>query len=312
MRIMTLDAIKEKLKQVNLTSFIEQGFIAYSQGRAIVPPVGELVFKNPPGDVHIKYGYLVDDDYYVIKVASGFYDNPKLGLPSSQGLMLLFDQKTGVLLAILNDEGFLTDIRTAVAGAIVAKYLAPRVINKIGIVGTGTQARAQLEFLKTITLCKEVVVFGRSVDNLLKFQCDMQNAGFNIQITQTIEELTASCNFIVTTTASTSPVLFAKQIKKGTHITAVGADTPHKQELDDAIFSMADVIVTDSVSQCIERGDIAHAIRNKIIKRDQLIELGNIISGECKGRVHDEQITVADLTGLAVQDIQIAKAVYES
>jgi len=140
----------------------------------------------------------------------------------------------------------------------------------------------------------------------------MENKGFQVTPTRTIEELTSFCNFIITTTPSTSPLLFANQIQKGTHITAVGADSPHKQELDENIFKNADVIVADSIKQCVERGEIAHAIYKKIINEKQLVELGNIISGKNMGRIDDQQITIADLTGLAVQDIQIAKSVFEA
>lgn len=312
MKIISLHQIKETLKFIDFISEIEKGFDAYSQGNAVVPPVGELIFKNPPGDVHIKYGYIVDDDYYVVKIASGFYENPKLHLPSSNGLMLLFSQKTGELLSILLDEGHLTDLRTAAAGAIAAKYLTPSYVNRIGIIGTGTQARLQLNLLQKIIPCKDVIVFGRDHNKLLNFQMDMQQNGFSVAVTQTLEDVISSCNFLVTTTSSSLPILFASQIRKGTHITAVGADTPHKQELDENIFGIADIIVTDSIAQCVERGDISHAIKNKIIGTDKLIELGSIIAGACKGRSNDAQITVVDLTGVAVQDIKIAKAVYEA
>jgi len=135
MQILTLDQIKSALPSVDLMGEIESGFIAYSRGRAVVPPVGELVMQDPPGGVHIKYGYLMGDEYYVIKIASGFYENAKLNLPSSNGLMLVFSQKSGALEAVLLDQGHLTDIRTAVAGAIAAKYLAPSNIERIGIAG---------------------------------------------------------------------------------------------------------------------------------------------------------------------------------
>ncbi len=312
MKIINLNQIKEIIKSIDFIPEIEKGFVAYSQGNAVVPPVGELIFKKPPGDVHIKYGYIVNDDYYVIKIASGFYENPKLQLPSSNGLMLLFSQKTGELLTILLDEGYLTDLRTAAAGAIVAKYFAPRLVNNIGIIGTGIQAKLQLQFLKTVVPCQDVIVFGRNDNNLLKFKAEMQNFGFKVKTTKSIDDITSNCNLIVTTTPSSSPILFADNIKKGTHITAIGADTPHKQELDENIFNIADVIVADSIPQCIERGDISHAIKNKIITPSQIIELGNIIFGKYQGRRNDTQITIADLTGLAVQDIKIAKAVYEA
>lgn len=310
MNIIYLDEIKQCLEQIDIIPMIEEGFIAYSKGEAIIAPVGELLFNNPPGDVHIKSGYFLGDDYYVIKVASGFYENPKLNLPSSNGLILIFSQKTGALCCILLDEGYLTDLRTAAAGAIVAKYLAPRVVNKIGIVGTGTQAKLQLHYLKNIMDCRDVVVYGRREHHLSQFKIEMECGGFQVKPTQSLDEVTSSCNFIITTTPATSPLLFANQIKQGTHITAVGADSPQKQELDENIFKNADVIVADSIKQCVERGDIAHAIHKRIIDEGELIELGTIICGQNKGRVNEQQITIADLTGIAVQDIQIAKSIY--
>ena len=116
-KIFNLDQIKAALINIDPVQAIEEGFVAYSRGKVVVPPVGEMIFKNPPGDVHIKYGYIVDDDYYVIKIASGFYENVKLGLPSTNGLMLVFDQRTGELASVLLDEGYLTEVRTAAAGA---------------------------------------------------------------------------------------------------------------------------------------------------------------------------------------------------
>ena len=167
MEILSLKQIKTALPSVDLFSEIEAGFEAYSQDKAVVPPVGELVMKDPPGDVHIKYGYIAGDDYYVIKIASGFYENAALGLPTGNGMMLLFRQSTGEPLAVLQDEAYLTDIRTAVAGAIAARYLAPDEVSRIGIIGTGTQARLQLEYLQPVSDCREVLVWGRSDDKLV-------------------------------------------------------------------------------------------------------------------------------------------------
>ena len=116
--------IEDALQRVDVTTAIEEGFVAYSRGKVVVPPVGELVFEDPPGDVHIKYGYIKDDDYFVIKVASGFYGDVDTGLPPYDGLMLVFSQKTARLECILLDECYLTNVRTAAAGAVVAKYLA--------------------------------------------------------------------------------------------------------------------------------------------------------------------------------------------
>lgn len=312
MDVIGLDRIKEAVQTIDLLPVIEAGFVAYAAGKAVVPPVGELVFREPPGDVHIKYGYLTDDAYYVIKIASGFYENPALNLPSSNGLMLLFSRQTGALSCILMDEGYLTDLRTAVAGAIAARYLAPRRVHRIGVVGTGTQARLQLRYLTRVTDCRDAVVWGRQQDRLMRYREDMTAEGFTIAMTQDMDDVAASCNLIVTTTASTTPLIQAGQLRRGTHVTAVGADTPEKQELDPALLGEADLVVADSRAQCVVRGEIAHAVRGGVLDRQDLVELGEILAGSARGRTSDDQITVADLTGVAVQDIQIAKAVYEA
>ena len=308
MKILSLDQIKSALPSVDLMGEIEEGFIAYSQGRAVVPPVGELVMQDPPGDVHIKYGYITGDDYYVIKIASGFYENYKLELPSGDGLMLVFSQKTGKLEAVLLDEAYLTDVRTAVAGAITAKYLAPSKVERIGIVGTGMQARLQLEYLAPITECRDVLAWGRSEDKLAEYKKDMAAQGFEVATTTDAESMLASCNLIVTTTPATEPLL-SGPVQAGTHISAIGSDTPEKQELDAGILRQADLVVADSIVQCLVRGEIHQAMKSDAISESDLVELGSIIAGDAPGRTSDEQITVADLTGVAVQDIQISKAV---
>lgn len=312
MKILNLEKIMAALPAIDLMQEIEAGFVAYSAGKAVVPPVGELVMRDPPGDVHIKYGYLVGDDFYVVKIASGFYENPQRGLPSSNGLMLLFNQKTGEPCGVLLDEGHLTDVRTAVAGAIAAKYLAPSEVVGIGVFGTGIQARLQLQYLAPVTACRRVVVWGRSQEKLEQYQSDMTACGFEVTTTTDSASVLANCNLIVTTTPATQPVLaWRADINHGMHITAVGSDTPHKQELDLATLGGADLIVADSLSQCITRGEIHHALLHETIRKDDLVELGDIITGKSAGRRSDDQLTIADLTGVAVQDIQIAKAVYE-
>jgi ornithine cyclodeaminase len=270
--------------------------------------VGELLLEG--GDVHIKYGYIKDDEYYVIKVASGFYNNPSLGLPSGNGLMLLFRQETGELAGALFDEGYLTDVRTAVAGAIAARYLAPKNIRRIGIVGTGTQARLQLQYTAGVTECRDVLAWGRGQDRLEQYRADMSRAGFEVDTTMDAAEVAKTCDLIVTTTPATRPLLRAGDVRPGTHITAVGSDTPHKQELDSAILARAHAVVADSVEQCLVRGEIHKAIEAGHIDRDGLVELGDVIAGRARGRSAGDQITVADLTGVAVQDIKIAEAVY--
>ncbi len=311
-RIITRAEIDAALHGVDLLPRIETAFVAYATGKAVVPPVGELLLPDAQGDVHIKYGYIVGEPYYVIKVASGFYGNPEKGLPSSNGLMLVFSHGTGELLGILLDEGHLTDLRTGAAGAIAAKYLAPKTVRRIGVVGTGTQARYQLRMLQPVTPCRDVLVWGRHPERLARYREEMEAEGFRVQTTFEVRDVMATCELIVTATASRAPLLLRDQLRPGVHITAVGADSPGKQELDPLILRGADVVVADSLSQCLERGEIAHAVRSRCVRPDDVVELGAVIAGTATGRTSDEEISVADLTGVAVQDIEIARTVFEA
>jgi len=309
--IFNLEQIKKALQHVDVTDAIEQGFVAYSRGEVVVPPVGELVFHDPPGDVHIKYGYIEGDDHFVIKVASGFYENVKLGLPAADGLMLVFSQKTAQLECILLDECFLTNVRTAAAGAVAAKYLAPSTVARIGVFGAGVQGRMQVEALLPITDCRDVIVWGRNDEEVETYRETMSPHGLNLETTLVADEIAATCNLIVTATPSHTPLLRADQIKQGTHITAMGSDTQEKNELEPAILRNADLVVADSIEQCRVRGEIYHALEAGELADGVVHELGNVISDPTLHRSSDSQITVADLTGVAVQDIQISKAVYQ-
>ncbi len=312
MQIFTLKQIKGVLEQIDITSSIEEGFVAYSQGKVVVPPVGEMVFENPPADVHIKYGYIKGDDYFAIKIASGFYENFKINLPTSDGLILLFSQRDGTLVSILLDECYLTDVRTAVAGQVVAKYMAPSKIDCIGVFGTGVQGKMQVEYLKSVVDCTDIMVCGRTQNNFDSYKRHMEKFGYTVQTTLNPIEVTEKCRLIITATPSKTPLIDVKQIKPGTHITAMGSDTHLKQELDSRILQRADRVVADSIEQCMSRGEISKALQAGLIKKENIIELGDVIAGRRSGRTSDEQITVADLTGVAVQDIQIAKAVHEA
>jgi ornithine cyclodeaminase len=212
----------------------------------------------------------------------------------------------------LLDQGHLTDIRTAVAGAICAQHLAPAKVDRIGIVGTGTQARLQLQYLKHATTCQRVLAWGRGESQLERYRRGMEPHGFVVETTQDATDILATCALIVTATPATAPLLHVADLQAGTHITAVGSDTPEKQELDSGILARADVVVADSIAQCLERGEIYKALQSGHITEQDLLELGDVIAGGAPARTSDDQITVADLTGVAVQDIMIASSVYEA
>ena len=309
-KIFDLAAINSVLDDIDVVSFIEAGFVAYSRGEVVVPPVGEMLFEEPRGEAHIKYGYIQKDDYYVVKIASGFYDNHLQGLPTNSGLMLLFSQKTGELCAVLLDEGHLTGVRTAAAGAVVARYMAPSEVRRIGIVGAGDQGRRQLRMLAGVVDCKDVMVWGLDTQEVEAYARDMQPLGFRVETTLEAAEVAAACNLIVCVTPSQQPLLRSEDVRPGTHITAVGSDTEEKQELDAEILARADLVVADSLEQCRTRGEIFQATRAGKLSASKPVELGHLIMDESLRRTSDDQLSVADLTGVAVQDLQISKAVF--
>jgi len=313
--VLGLEAIRQLIKIPQLIKVIEDGFVLYSENKVVVPPVGFLHFDQPPGDVHIKYGYVKGDDVYVLKMASGFYDNAKLGVPVADGVILVFSQQTGHLQMLLHDECWLTDMRTAAAGAVAARYLAPKTVRHIGIVGTGVQARMQLKFLQHVVDCHSCLVWGRNPDKArtmiedLRADSSIQDWGLEIRVARDIDELASECRLIVTTTSAREALIRADQVQAGTHITAMGSDDHGKQELEAALLAKADRVVADSIAQCVDHGECFHAVKHGNIEKDSILELGNVIKTLGLGRTNDDQITVADLTGIAIQDIQIAKMV---
>ncbi len=288
---------------------IEEGFIAYSAGNVQVPPVQAFTFAETNGDCCIKSAYKAGSPTFTVRVSTGFYDNPSNGLPSNDGLMMVFSAHTGQPLALLQDQGWLTAMRTALAGRIAARLLAPSQVKAIGILGTGMQARMQLAQLRSVTDCRQVIVWGRHAEALGAYIAMARGLGFTVRSTLDAAELAGLANLIVCTTPSRQPLLQAHWIQPGTHITAVGADGPGKQELDPALVARADRVVVDSVTQCTQYGEVSHAIAKGLITASQLVELGTLLASRAHGRESDDQITLADLTGVAIQDAQIADCV---
>lgn len=308
-QIVTLKEILPLIPKIDVVGEVERGFVAFSQGKVTVPPVGELLFPRANGEMHIKYGAIDDDDVFVIKVATGFFDNPSRDLPPFGGCMLVLSQKTGLVDAVLLEEGELTNHRTAAAGAVAAKALTPQVVERIGIVGSGIQARLQADYLRRVLPCRRLDIWGRSRSKTETAAVDIAKFGYEVDVVDDIAELSARCQLIVTTTPTHEPLLTAEMIQPGTHITAMGSDTAGKQELATDLMSRADVVAVDSLAQSTERGEVYQAGQAGVAIKGRTVELGRVLSGDAPGRTSEREITIADLTGVAVQDIAIAKAV---
>ncbi|MFP7201059.1 cyclodeaminase [Lysinibacillus halotolerans] len=292
---------------------VEEGFTALANGNVTLPPIMRIDIPENNGEVDVKTAYIKGLDTFAIKISSGFFNNPSLGLPSLSGMMILFNTTTGESESILLDNGYLTDVRTAAAGAVAAKYLAKEKIQYVGVIGTGTQARYQIEALSKVREFDSIHVHGRNEEAAKKYAIDMEaKLGKKVIIAKSAEQVVKESEIVVTTTPSTTPLIKAEWLHPGLHITAMGSDAEHKQELDAKIFSEADLIVCDVKSQVFRLGELHHAKKENIIHNESAIfEIGEITSGLKNGRENDQQITVCDLTGTGVQDTVIARFAYE-
>jgi ornithine cyclodeaminase len=302
MRIVTRSEILAVLDETAALAAVEAGFRAYSVGKAQLMAVGHLGFTDPPGDCHLKGAYAQGDEVFVIKLASSFYRNPDIGLPSSNGFMVVVSARTGEVLALLHDEGALTDQRTAMAGAIAARAILRAGSKVLGIVGTGTQARLQAKLISRLLGLRTILVWGRNQDRAAALATELGGQAMNLP------DLCARADLIVTTTPSTQPLLTVDMIRPGTRIVAVGADCPGKQELDPQLLAKARILV-DSRSQCVDHGDTGWAVRAGLVDATSLLELGTYLEHPIQFASAD--IVVADLTGVAIQDVAIAKSVWQ-
>ncbi len=301
MRVVDAGEILAALDEDAAIAAVEAGFKRYSAGQVQVSSVLHLAFAEPPGDCHVKAAAVAGEEVFVVKLATGFYRNPELNLPSSNGFMAVLSARTGELLALLHDQGHLTDQRTAMAGAIAARGIVREGSRILGIVGAGTQARLQAKLLKRRLGLDSVLIWARNSKRASALASEIRGEAVSL------EDLCARADVIVTTTPSTEPLLASVMIRPGTRIVAVGADSPGKRELDPRILARGRVVV-DSIAQCVDHGEAGWAVRAGLIDPTGLIELGVLL--ETPVAFAPEEIVVADLTGVAIQDFEIAKSVW--
>jgi ornithine cyclodeaminase len=290
---------------------VRDAFARLARGEATLPGVIGLDIPAHEGEVHVKGAYLHGSPYFSIKMASGFYGNAARELPVTGGLVLVFDATTGLLVAMLLDNGYLTELRTGAAGALAADLLARSPVDTVGIIGSGGQARYQLEALLGVRRPRRVLVHGRSRERAFAYASEMAaRFGLDVTVAASVQETVEASDVVVTATPSREPVVRAAWLRPGVHLTALGSDGPAKRELESAVLARADKVVADSLAQCLRLGEIHHAVAEGVLRAEQVYaELGEVAAGLKPGRVSDEEITVADLTGVGVQDAAVADQV---
>jgi ornithine cyclodeaminase len=286
---------------------VEQAFRALAGGKVIMPPILSMDIPDAHGEVDVKTAYIPGFDGFAIKVSPGFFDNPKIGLPSLNGLMILFSAKTGLVDALLLDNGYLTDVRTAAAGAVAARHLTPRTVRVAGVLGTGVQARLQIEAAHLVRPFSKVLVWGRDAEKAAACARDIAKAiGIDASPTSDPAALVRECQLVVTSTPARAPVLKAAWLHPGLHITAMGSDQAGKNEIEPAAIAAASLFVCDRVAQSEKVGELRSARAAGHLTGIVPPELGEIIAGRKPGRRSDEDITICDLTGTGAQDTAIA------
>lgn len=293
---------------------MESAFSWLEQDRVSMPPVMHIEATEHKGDIDVKSAYVRGLPYFAIKIASGFPDNPRRGLPAGSAMMVLLNSASGFCEAILLDNSYLTDLRTGLAGAVAAKYLAPETIRTVGVLGTGTQGRYQVKCLRLLRRFQQVFVWGRSTENLQAYaEALREDLKIDVVTADCAETVVRECELLITATASDRPLVKSEWLHAGQHITAVGADFPHKQELEPEVLRRADRLVCDRLSQCMLLGELQHLVRNGQLPGDlEVIELGQLTTGAKPGRLGEDEITVCDLTGTGVQDTAIANLAFSA
>ncbi len=309
--VLTEPEIRELLTPAACITAVENAFTSYARGQAELPNVIHLDIPDAQGEIHIKAGYLHDAPWYAVKFASGFPGNPALGLPTNGGIVVVFDAQSGALAAILLDNGYITDLRTAAAGAVAAKYLARQSIHTVGIIGTGAQARYQIQLLAHVRAFDTVKIWGRRGDAAATCAAEVAATGIHAVVAHTLEEAVTGSDIVITVTASRAPLVRATWVKPGSLIIAVGSDGPDKRELEVDVLALADLVVADSLPQCRRLGEIHHALDAGVLPESRITELGQITGGQSPGRTSDSDIIVCDLTGVGVQDVAAASVVME-
>ncbi|MEE2861330.1 MAG: cyclodeaminase [Pseudomonadota bacterium] len=283
---------------------VEAGFRRLAEGGVVMPPVMSMHLPDVNGEVDVKTAFVPGIEGFAVKISPGFFGNSALGLPSTSGMMVVLDARTGRVRAVLLDNGWLTDVRTAAAGGVAARWLSRPDAARVAILGAGLQARMQLQALRLVRPVTSAVIWARDLSRAQALADEV--TGIDIRATPDAEEAVSQADIIVSTTPATQPILQAGWLRDGQHVTAMGSDQPGKNELDPECLARADLYVADRASQTRLMGELRAAIEAGTHSGNHVPELGDIIAGKHPGRTDRDQITICDLTGTGVQDTAIA------
>lgn len=292
---------------------VEKAFGEYADGTVSMPLRPTIRVPKQSGSVLFMPAYLEGMNALGIKVVSVYANNPsQFSLPTTLGVVLLNDPKSGELLAFM-DGAFLTAMRTGAASGVATKYLARKDVSEVGVIGTGVQGRKQVAAVCEVRSIKKVKAFDVDRD-----RCDMfckevsKELGVQVVRVESARDAVRGSGVVVTASTSKTPVVEGAWLEEGTHVNAIGSHTPDARELDAAAVKRAKLVVDSKEAALKEAGDLIIPIAEGLFSQDHIFaELGEIVTGRKSGRESDSEITVFKSQGLAIQDISTARKVYE-
>ncbi|MEL6196809.1 MAG: cyclodeaminase [Pseudomonadota bacterium] len=312
-RILTEAELRQTVElDLGAVDVVEAAFAGLATGGVVMPPVLSMTLAAIGGEVDVKTAYVPGLPRFAVKISPGFFGNAALGLPSLNGLMVVLSARTGMVEAVLLDNGYLTDVRTAAAGAVAARHLAPPEIRTAAVLGTGMQAGLQMQALHLVRPFGEVLVWGRDKARAAALAERLTvELGVAAQAVSDPADAVRRAQVVVTTTPAETPILRTDWLHPGLHITAMGSDNATKNEIEPAALAAATLYVCDSVAQCATLGELRAARALGLIAADPPT-LGQVVTESIPGRRGAEDITICDLTGTGVQDTAIAHQAIET
>lgn len=310
MKVIPLEAFRDTISPGVAVAAVERGFRALALGDATLPDPMVVELHDLAAEIHVKGAYIKGARHIVLKLATGFYRNRERGLPSGDGLFLLLDATTGAPALLLAEHGYLTDLRTAAAAGLTLRYLAPKDARAALLVGAGAVGRQTARVMLAELAIEKLTIWNRTPARAESLATEL---GAPATVATDLEAEVRRHRVIVTATASSTPLIAAAWVAKGTHVTSVGTGSPEKVELEPALLAKADKLIADRTAQTARYGNLHHAIAAGVMSAGQVYgELGDLAAGRLAGRESHSEITIADLTGVGVQDAAIAATVVES
>jgi ornithine cyclodeaminase/alanine dehydrogenase len=312
--LLTKEEVRGLISMKEVIGTVEEAYKAFNSDQVLQPAYMGLHLPPPRGEIDFKAGYNKSNEVISLKASSGgFIDNPTShGVPNGMGTILLFDARSCALACVM-DGSLITGLRTGAAGAVSVKALARKNAKAISSIGTGNQARMQIRAINEVMKIEAIHAWDSNPDSLSRYKSDIEGEfGIPVRAANSKQDAVEQADILVTTTRGKGSLVEADWIRPGMHIVAIGTDQRGKQELDPEIFRNAK-IVNDSIEQCIEKGETWHPLdRNIIARKDIHAEIGEILLGQKPGRETDDEVTIFDSTGMAIQDNTTAAKIYRN